>query len=326
MSAKEGKSLINKMGTSLGFGEISKDIKPRLNEYKRSIKILIKNPTALAGIILVVFVVLIGVLAPILASPSTGDPMLIPKDLMDPKPPFIEGHPLGTGTLGIDMYYGIVWGARTTLTISIFVIFTATFIGILLGAVSGYYGGRVDDLVMRISDVFLSLPALILAMAVASVLERNIQNIMLALIIVWWPPYARLVRAQVLSVKENTYVEAAYAIGCKKSRILFKHILPNSLSPVIVSITMDMGAVALVAAGLSYIGFGVQSGYAEWGRMVSDGQQWFLSIVEYPVGSGIFYTPWWVVTFPGVMILIFTMGFSLVGDALRDMLDPRLRR
>ena len=326
MAMEKGNKKNVKISTSLGLDILSNELRPRVNEFKRSFKSLVRNPTALAGLMLVIFVVMIGALAPLLAPPSAGDPLLIPKDLLDPKPPFIKGHPLGTGTLGIDMYYGIVWGARTTLTISIFVIMTSAFIGILLGAISGYNGGKIDDFIMRISDVFLSLPGLILAMAVASVLERNIENIMLALIVVWWPSYARLVRAQVLSVRENTYVEAATAIGCKKSRILFRHIVPNSLSPIIVSITMDMGAVALVAAGLSYIGFGVQSGYAEWGRMVSDGQLWFLSIVEYPVGSGVFYNPWWVVTFPGIMILLFTMGFSLVGDALRDILDPRFRR
>jgi peptide/nickel transport system permease protein len=146
---------------------------------------------------------------------------------------------------------------------------------------------------------------------------------MFALIIVWWPAYARLIRGQVLTIRENTYVEAARAIGAKRNRILFKHIIPNSISPLIVNITLDLGAVALTAASLSYIGFGVQPGYAEWGRMISDGQSWFLSTVYY---NGIAYNPWWVIFFPGIMILIFTMGCSLIGDGLRDILDPRSRR
>jgi peptide/nickel transport system permease protein len=176
---------------------------------------------------------------------------------------------------------------------------------------------------MRFTDIFLSMPALIMAMAIASILTRSLENMMFALIIVWWPSYARLIRGQVLTIRESTYVEAAKAIGSKRNRILFRHIIPNSISPLIVSITLDLGAVALTAASLSYIGFGVQAGYAEWGRMISDGQGWFLSTVFY---NGVAYTPWWVIFFPGVMILIFTMGCSLIGDGLRDILDPRSRR
>jgi peptide/nickel transport system permease protein len=151
-------------------------------------------------------------------------------------------------------------------------------------------------------------------MAVSSILSKNLNSIIFALIIVWWPSYARLIRGQVLAIKENTYVEAARAIGAKGSRILFRHVVPNSLTPLIVAVTMDIGSVALTAAALSYIGFGVDTGYAEWGRMVSDGQQWF--VAGY----------WWTVVFPGLSILLFTMGFSLVGDGLRDILDPRMKR
>ena len=297
---------------------------PRTGELESISYLMRTNVTALAGLVLVIIVIGMALLAPILAPPTPfADPYVMPKDFGQPSLPFIDGHPLGTGKYGSDLYYGIVWGARTTLYTSFTVVLTAAFIGIVLGAIAGYYGGKVDDLIMRITDVFLSLPSLIMAMAVTSVLSRNLENIMLALIIVWWPGYARLVRAQVLSVRENTYVEAARAVGAKKNRILFKHIVPNSLSPMIASITMDLGAVCLTAAALSFIGFGVQSGYAEWGRMVSDGQQFFLSTVYY---HGTAFTPWWVVVFPGMTILVFTMGCSLIGDALRDILNPRMRR
>ena len=205
----------------------------------------------------------------------------------------------------------------------LFVVLTSAFVGIILGAVSGYYGGKIDDLLMRITDIFLSIPALILVMAVAAILSRSLDNIMLALIVVWWPPYARLIRGQVLSVKENAYVESARAIGAKKNRILFRHIIPNSLAPMLVSVTLDIGGVVLVAAGLRPIGFGPPSGTAEWGKMVSDGQEYFLSTIYYHRGA---YNPYWMVVFPGAMIFIFVMGFSLFGDALRDILDPRLRR
>ena len=159
-------------------------------------------------------------------------------------------------------------------------------------------------------------------MAVVSVLGPSLNNIVLALIVVWWPPYARLIRGQVLTVRENTYVEAARAIGAKRNRILFRHILPNSLAPVLVSSTMDLGGVVLTAAGLSYIGFGPPN-IAEWGRMISVGQTWFIATVTY---NGVQYNPWWCWVFPGVMILLFVMGFALLGDGLRDIMDPRLRR
>lgn len=301
------------------------ELKPRLREFRNSLGLIRENWTAMMGIVMVLFIVLMALFAPFLAPPQTaGDPMQIPADLSLPKPPFQDGLPLlGTGGNGIDIYYGVVWGARTTVVTSLYVVLTAALIGLVLGGLAGFYGGKIDEIIMRFTDIFLSMPALILAMAIASILTKNLENMMFALIIVWWPSYARLIRGQVLSVRENTYVEASRAIGCKRNRILFKHIIPNSISPLIVSITLDLGAVALVSASLSYIGFGVGPGYAEWGRMISDGQRWFLSTITY---NGVSYTPWWALVFPGLALLIFTMGCSLIGDGLRDILDPRSRR
>jgi peptide/nickel transport system permease protein len=302
---------------------LMKELEPRVRELRNSLGLLRENITALVGLGFVIFIIIIALLAPVICPPTSADTMYIPRDFKQPKPPGADGHILGTGNWGTDMLYGIVWGARTSIIISLFVVITGVLIGLIVGSIAGYYGGRIDNLMMRITDVFLSLPALILAMAIASILERSLENMMLALIIVWWPSYARLIRAQVLSIKESTYVEAARAIGVKTDRILFKHIVPNAISPLIVAATMDIGAVVLVAAGLSYIGFGVSTGSAEWGRMVSDGQSWFLSTVYW---EGKAYTASWVVIFPGLAILMFTMGFSLLGDGLRDILDPRLRR
>ncbi|MBI0584041.1 MAG: ABC transporter permease [Methanomassiliicoccus sp.] len=309
--------------STISFDDISAELRPRIKEWKNSWDLIRHNWTALFGLILIIGIIIVALLAPFLAPPSGVDPMYIPRDFDLPKPPFIEGHPMGTGEMGADIYYGVVWGARTTITTSLFVVLTAALIGLVVGAIAGYYGGVIDEILMRFTDIFLSLPALIMAMAIASILTRSLENMMFALILVWWPGYARLIRGQVLTIRESTYVEAAKAIGSNRGRILFRHIVPNSLSPLIVSITLDLGAVALVAASLSYIGFGVPSGYAEWGRMVSDGQGWFLSTVPF---EGQNYTPWWVVTFPAMMILMFTMGFSLLGDGLRDILDPRSRR
>jgi peptide/nickel transport system permease protein len=307
----------------ISIRDITAELRPRIKEWKNSWDLIRHNWTAMMGLVLIITIIIIAILAPVLAPPSGVDAMYIPRDFDLPKPPFIPGHPLGTGEMGADIYYGVIWGARTTIVISLYVVLTAALVGLVVGAISGYYGGVIDEVLMRFTDIFLSLPALIMAMAIASILTRNLENMMFALIIVWWPSYARLIRGQVLTIRESTYVEAAKAIGSKRGRILFRHIVPNSLSPLIVAITLDLGAVALVAASLSYIGFGVPSGYAEWGRMVSDGQGWFLAKVPF---NGAYHTPWWVVSFPALMILLFTMGFSLLGDGLRDILDPRSRR
>jgi peptide/nickel transport system permease protein len=308
---------------------MKKSIAPRVRELRFSLYLMRKSLLAMVGLAIVLAIVLIALAAPLLAPPVSdeADPFEIPLDFEKQfAPPGFDGYPLGAGKYGVDIYYGIVWGARTSITVAMFVVGVAAMVGIVLGALAGYYGGAIDELLMRITDVFLSIPGLILAMAVVSVLERNLENIMLALIVVWWPPYARIVRGQVLSVRENTYVEAAWAVGAKNNRVLFKHVIPNSLAPMLVSATMDLGAVVLVAAGLSYIGFGSAPNTAEWGRMISDGQEFFLSQIEYPRGSGDLYNPWWAVTFPGIAIFMFVMGFNLLGDGLRDILDPRLRR
>ncbi|MCX6653008.1 MAG: ABC transporter permease [Methanomassiliicoccales archaeon] len=303
------------------------ELRPRLREARKSWDLIRTNYTAMAGLFMVVFMVAVALLAPVLAPPTPfTDPLEIPRDwrFANPIPPGAEGHVFGTGTNGLDMFYGVIWGARTTLVASLFVVLTSAIIGLAIGAVAGFYGGWIDEALMRITDVFLSLPALILAMAITSVLTRSLNNIMLALIIVWWPGYARLMRGQVLIIRESIYVEAARSIGARTSRILFRHIVPNSLSPLVVNVTLDLGAVALTMAGLSFIGFGVPSGFAEWGRMVSDGQLWMPPIMV--IYNGAEYNAWWTWAIPGLFILIFTMGFSLLGDGLRDILDPRTRR
>ncbi|PNX50062.1 MAG: hypothetical protein BV458_13875 [Thermoplasmata archaeon M9B2D] len=166
---------------------------------------------------------------------------------------------------------------------------------------------------MRITDVFLAIPYLILAMAIAAALGRSIDHIMEALIIVWWPTYARIMRGQVISIREQQYVEAARSVGASNTRILFRHIFPNSFAPLLVEITLDLGAVLLVAAGLSFIGLGASPGTAEWGLMISSGRTYM-------------FQAWWYVTFPGLAILLVVLGFNLLGDGLRDVTDPKLRR
>jgi peptide/nickel transport system permease protein len=334
--AKKAQAASSNGGT---FEQVKMSLKPRLREMRFSLYLMSKSLLAMIGLVIVLVLVFIAIFAPVLAPGPPGwnekNPMQIPKDFESPKPlgspwgAYMQGEGtfiFGSGSMGLDIYYGCVWGARTSIYTAVYVVLVAIIIGIVIGALAGYFGGIIDEVMMRITDVFLSIPGLILAMAVAAVLGRSLDNIMLALIIVWWPPYARIMRGQVLTIKESTYVEAARAVGSKKMRILFRHIVPNTLSPIIVNATMDLGVVVLVAAGLAFIGFGPPTGYAEWGRMVADGQMYFLSDVEYPPGSGIFYNPWWIWAFPGMFIFLFVMGFNLLGDGLRDILDPRLRR
>lgn len=309
-----------------------KSLKPRVREAKNTLRLLKKSPLTMIGLIIVIFIALMAVFAPYLAPPYLSDqirdPYTIPQDfekfvaIGGPSPPGYDDYILGSGEKGSDIYYGIVWGARISIVIALIVVLTSAFIGVVLAAIAGFYGGRIDDVIMRITDIFMSLPSLVLAMAVAAVLSPSIENIMLALIIVWWPGYTRLIRGQVLIIKESTFIEAAVAAGAKKSRILFRHIVPNSISPLLVSATMDMGSIVLTTAGLSYIGFGPPN-ITEWGRMISDGQALFSGNIIY---NGVIMNPYWVVLFPGIMIFLFVMGFNLLGDGIRDMMDPRLRR
>jgi peptide/nickel transport system permease protein len=222
-------------------------------------------------------------------------------------------HLFGTDDYGRDIFSMVVYGAQTSLRICLMVVAISTLIGVILGGLAGYFGGVIDEVLMRITDVFLSIPYLILALAIAAALGRSIDHIMEAMIITWWPTYARLLRGQVLAIREQQYVEAARSVGASNSRILFRHILPNSFAPLLVQITLDLGAVLLVAAGLSFIGLGASPGTAEWGLMISEGRT-------------VMFHAWWYVTFPGLAILMVVLGFNLLGDGLRDVTDPKLRR
>jgi len=223
-------------------------------------------------------------------------------------------HIWGTDNYGGDIYSRIVWGAQEDLKISLSVVAIAVTIGAVVGAVSGYYGGKFDELVMRVTDIFFAFPGLVLAMAIVMALgTRSLETISIALMITWWPTYARLVRAQVLTEREKLYIEASRSSGASDTRILVSHILPNTIQPVIVQATMDIGSVLLVAAGLAFIGFGPPIGTAEWGMMIAVGQDYILS------------SPW-MTLYPGLAILVTALAFNLVGDGVRDIMDPKLRR
>jgi peptide/nickel transport system permease protein len=193
-------------------------------------------------------------------------------------------------------------------------------IGILLGSLAGYFGGIIDEVIMRISDVFLAFPTLILAMAITIALGPSIQSVMIAIVVVSWPVYARLIRGDILAVREEDYVEAARGIGSSNFRIITRHVLPNSIYPALVMASLDIGAVVLTAAALSFLGLGAPEGYADWGQMIQFARNWIVG----PPGEPLLY--WYTVMIPGLFILFFVLGWNLLGDAFRDILDPRLAK
>ena len=266
-----------------------------------------RSPLTVAGLALITILALIALLAPLLA-PS--DPL---KQVLSTRldPPSAE-HWLGTDQLGRDVLSRMIYGARISLLIGTVVVVLSASVGTFVGLVAGYFGGLLDEALMRLTDVFFAFPALILAMAISGALGPSLTNAMIAIAVVTWPVYARLVRAQVLSLREREYVEAARGLGASGERIMWGHILPNTLAPLLVQASFDMGGAILSAAGLSFIGFGTQPPTAEWGVMISEGRNYIA-------------THSWLSLFPGLAILLTVAAFNLIGDGLRDALDPRLR-
>lgn len=227
------------------------------------------------------------------------------------QPPSLE-HPFGTETLGRDVFSRTLFGARISLSVAFQILVLSVPLGIVAGAVAGYGGKRVERIIMGITDMFFAFPGLILAMAINAALGPSLENAAIAVAIVWWPSYARLTRGQVLAVKNNLYVDAARSVGVKNSAILFRHILPNCWSPLVVKLTADVGFTILTAASLSFVGLGVSPPIPEWGAMVADGRTY---ILDY----------WWYSTFPGLAIFVTVLAFALLGDSLQEVLDPMLR-
>jgi peptide/nickel transport system permease protein len=266
---------------------------------------------AMISLVLILAVVLAAMFAPFLtryAAEGLGEPNL-PNKFLAPS----LAHPFGTDSLGRDQLARILYGGRTSLSIGFMVVCVAVTIGVPLGALAGYFGGRADEVIMRITDVFLAFPPLLLAIAIAAALGPNFVNAMLAIALTWWPWYTRLVRAQTLSLRERSFVEAARGIGVKNPTIIRRHILPNVLTPVLVQGTLDIGSAILTAAGLSFIGLGTQPPVADWGVMINEGRLYLLA------------GRWWLVTFPGLAIFLMALAFNLLGDSVRDAADPRTR-
>jgi peptide/nickel transport system permease protein len=311
-------------------------------ENFRIVKGLVKTPASIMGFSLIFLFILIAVFAPVIAPPVGKDPLKIPRDgfSAEPKPmgsewkknvpdiPFwytpLTGkdqwvHIFGTAQGQYDIFYGIIWGTRTAFKTGLIVVAATFLIGVIVGSISAYYGKWVDNIIMRIVDIFMTLPYILAALIMAAVLTpmmgRSVVPSILALITFGWMGYSRIIRGDILSVKERDYVLAARVVGVKDSRILFKHILPNAVFPTLVLASLGIGDVVLGFAALSFLGIGTDVGYADWGQILSFARNWITSLQNY----------WYIVVWPGLTLVLFVMGWNLVGDALRDVLDPRMR-
>ncbi len=282
-----------------------------------------KNPLSIIGVTLILIFAIIAIFAPILAPPPEGhfDPYQIPRDGFSPVPqPPSEEHILGTTQGQYDIYYGVIWGTRSAFQVGFIVMGAILVIGIFLGSIAGYFGGIVDEIIMRVTDVFLAFPALILAMAIVVALGPSLNTVIIALIIVSWPVYARLIRGDILATREEDYVEAARGLGASNFRIITRHVLPNSIYSALVMASLDIGAIVLAAAALSFLGLGAPEGYADWGQLIGFSRNWIVGTPGNPMAY------WYTVIIPGLFIMFFVLGWNLLGDAFRDILDPRLAK
>ncbi len=279
----------------------------RLGEIYRFGRALMRHPLAVAGLVIVLLLVLVAALAPLLApyAPSTQH---LADRLQGPS----AQHWLGTDELGRDILSRLLFGARITLGIVALVTAIAAPIGLVIGCMAGYGGGWIDAALMRVTDVFLALPRLILALAFVAALGPGIENAVLAIALVAWPPYARIARAETLALRRSDFIAAALLAGASPGRIVVRHIMPLCLASVIVRVSLDMAGVILIAAGLGFLGLGAQPPTPEWGAMIAAGRKYMLD-------------QWWVAAMPGIAIAVVSLGFNLLGDGLRDVLDPKQR-
>ncbi|MGJ8454872.1 nickel transporter permease [Pseudothermotoga sp. U03pept] len=282
--------------------------KPIIEDWKHTFYLWKRTKLAMVGTFIVLGFILLAIFAPLL---SPYDPIKtnLPERL---RPPSKE-HLFGTDQFGRDILSRVIYGARIEVWIIFLVTVISGAIGIGVGVTAGYFGGLVDEILMRITDIFLAFPRLILAMALSAMLGRGLTNAILAISLVEWTVIARLARAEAMKIKSQPYIEAIRAVGASNFRILFLHVLPMCLSPVLVQLTLRMGTIILTAAGLGFLGLGAQPPTPEWGAIVSDGRSYLVQ-------------QWWISTFPGLFIAVVVLGFNLLGDGIRDILDPRLRR
>jgi peptide/nickel transport system permease protein len=279
-----------------------------LRDFVRGLR---RRPLMAIGLGIIIVAVLVAVLAPLITPyPADAGSVTHPTNTLAAPG---HGHILGTDQLGRDVFTRVIYGARTSLLIVLSVLVLAALIGVPLGIVAGATGGWVDDAIMRITDIFLAFPALLLALALATVLSPSASHAALAIAVTWWPWYARLARGSAAAIAGRGYVEAARALGVSRARVLARHVLPNALPPTLVQLSLDAAGIMLTAAALSFLGLGAQDPTPEWGLMVNQGQ-------------GLLETNWWVAVPPGLAIVVVAVGFNLLGDGLRELLDPKAAR
>jgi peptide/nickel transport system permease protein len=319
---------------------------------RKILKRLLTNPTSLLGIMLLVGFVLVAIFAPVIAPvpENSRDPYMIPRDgfTTEPQAPSAE-HRFGTTEGQYDIFYGVVWGTRTAFRIGVVITLFTTLIGLTVGTISGFFLGWVDEILMRITEIFQAFPFLLAAITMTSVLQTvygraeagplmfiarvlalvtfgqspsklpnpiqlNVLTGILAIILFGWMTYARVIRGNILAIREMEYTMAARIIGVSNIRIMIRHLLPNAVFPVLVIASMNIGSYVLTFAALSFLGLGAQRGYADWGQLINFARNWIPSLAKH----------WYIVVYPGTIIVLFVLAWNLVGDALRDILDPRL--
>jgi peptide/nickel transport system permease protein len=303
---------------------------------------VLRNPLSVIGTSLILFYIAVALLAPSICPPiSARDPYKIPRDGYGPVPkepgtvwksrqPKITfwmkligqeqwTHIFGTSSGQWDIFYGVVWGARSALKVGVIIESITLMLGILVGALSAFYGGWLDTILMRITEIFMAFPFLLAALTLSAILTpilgKGIWPATIALIAFGWMGYARLVRGDVMAVREREYVMAAQVVGARDARIILRHIIPNAIYPTLVVASLDIGTIVISFAALSFLGIGTEIGYADWGQLISFARNWIAQLVTY----------WYILVFPGMALIFFVLGWNLVGDALRDIMDPRMR-
>lgn len=283
----------------------------RIEEWRRGVYRFRQSTLSIVGLTIIIFLVIVALTGPYwVPYPEDAVGALHMEERLQPPS---RAHLFGTDEVGRDIFTRVVLGTQISLKVGAMILVVAISIGVTLGGIAGYFGGAVNEIIMRLTDIMLTVPGIFLALAITAALGPSVTNAMMALSIMWWPGYCRLVQAQVLSAREEDYVQAALSIGASRPRIIFRHILPNILSAIIVKASMDIGFAILNLAGLGFIGVGAQQPVPEWGAMVSYGRK---------------YLPnwWWYSTFPGLAMFLTVFGFNMFGDGLRDVFDPRARR
>ncbi|MDR0291413.1 MAG: ABC transporter permease [Elusimicrobium sp.] len=278
---------------------------------------ILRSKSALAGLALVIFFAVVAALAPVICPPKSYNPYSVPQASYNvaPAPPAAQNI-FGTTESQYDIFYAVVWGARMAFKVGISVVFFALVLGIIIGGTAAYAGGWADEILMRVTDIIFAIPGMVLAMVIAALLGPELKNMIIALTAVSWPSYARLIRGDILSVKQRDFVAAARVYGANGPRIFLKHILPNSIYPSIIVASLDIGYIVLTASSLSFLGLGSPPGTADWGQLVAMSRNWILGTAQNPFAYA------HAILIPGGALFLFVLGWNLLGDALRDILDP----